>query len=148
MSGFTAVERGPEADALLALLNGGDLLTGDGERPDGGGFPGGDTSGQFVPYVVLYPGVVSRIDGPMSDPYADTSSEYQITAVGQTRAQAQWAADKARGLILAVQKDLPVPGRDVQLIGWGPSQEVRRDDDATPPLFFAVDVYSIDSTPA
>lgn len=145
MTGFTAVQRGPEADALITLLRAA-LETGDGIKPDGGGYPGGDSTAQFVPYVVVHCGVVLTIGGPVGDPFADTASEYQLTAVGETAAQARWAADKARGVILPAR--LAVPDRCVQLIEWGPSQPADRDDDVTPSLYYAIDVYTIHSTPA
>lgn len=146
MTGFTAVQRGPETDALIALLRAGDIETGDGIKPDGGGYPGGDSTQQFVPYVVLHTGVVLHIDGPVSDPFADTSSEYQVTAVGETAAQARWGADKARATILPAH--LAVAGRVVQLVSWSGSHPAQRDDDITPPLYYAIDLYTVDSTPA
>lgn len=144
MTGFTAVERGPETDALLTLLAG--LPVGDGIKPDAGGFPGGDSTAQFVPYAVLHSGILADVSGPVGDPFADTSSEYQITAVGETAAQARAVADKARGLILAAT--LVVSGRHVQLVRWVHSLPAQRDDDVIPPLFYAVDLYAVDSAPA
>lgn len=141
----TSVERGPETDAILALLNGAGVLTGDAERPTGGGFPGGDTTAAFVPYAVLYPGVTTDIDGPVSDPDADVTAEYQVTSVGVTRAQAAFISDKAKHALH--EQDLVVPGRFVQLVEWTTGREVERDDSVTPPLFYAVDIYSVSTSP-
>jgi hypothetical protein len=143
---FTVVKRGPEADAILAAFSAGSLLAGDGTRPAGAGFPDDDTTQPFIPYVVLYPLMVPSIDGPVSDPFTDTASEYQVTAIGQTAKQARWAADKGRTILLS--ETLVIPGRSVQLVSWTNSLPLQRDDDVTPPLFYAIDTYEIHSTPA
>lgn len=145
MTGYTAVARGPETDALLAVLAAG-LPVGDGIKPDNGGFPGGDSTAQFVPYAVLHSGLLADVSGPVADPFADTSAEYQVTSVGETAGQARAVADKARGLIFAAP--LVVPGRHVQLVRWVHSLPAQRDDDVIPPLFYAIDLYAIDSAPA
>ena len=136
---MTAVARGPETLAVLAKLAAGGVMVGDGVRPDAWATA---TAG----YVVLYPLMVDP-DGPAADAYADAESEYQITAVGRTRAQAQFAADKARSVMLA--PGLSIPGRALmQPVEWSPSRGVTRDDDEDPPLFYAVDSYLIRTTPA
>jgi hypothetical protein len=141
----TAVQRGPEADALLAAL-GAAVLTGDGERPEGGGFPGSDTTADFVPYVVLHQGIVTSIDGPVSDPSADAISEYQITGIGRTAPQARWAADKAHTAILGAV--LTIPNRCVQKVEWTGGHPATRDDNVVPPLFYAIDLYQVSTSPA
>lgn len=147
MTTRTAVQRGPEADAVLALLRAETgLAIGDAQRPDGAGFPGDDTTAAFVPYAVLYPGVTIDIDGSEADPNADTVDEYQVTGVGVTRAQAQFVLDRCRTAML--QSVLVVPGRHVNLVELSQSREVDRDDDVVPPLFYGVDLYSINTTPA
>jgi hypothetical protein len=143
---YTAVQRGPEADALMTVLSAA-VLTGDGVRPDGGGFANDQSTGPFTPYIVLYSGIVPIIDGPVADPYADTVGEYQVTSVGCTASQARWAADKARAALIAAQ-GVTVAGRSVQLIAWTGGQPVTRDDDVVPPLFYAVDLYEVSSFPA
>lgn len=143
---FTAVQRSAETTAILAELNGAGLLADVGRRPTGGGFPGEDTTLPFVPYVVLWPSTVPQIDGPVSDPFADTISEYQVTAVGETAAQALWASDKARTILLT--STLTVTARFVQLVAWTGGQPATRDDDVVPPLFYGVDLYEISTSPA
>jgi hypothetical protein len=145
MTGFTVPQRGPETDALIALLRDAGLLTGDAQRPAAGGFPGGDSTQQFEPYAVLYTASVIEIGGPMGDPWADTSSEYQVTAVGETAAQARAVADKARGILLGARP--AVPDRHVEPIAWTLGHAAERDDDETPVLYSAVDVYTVNSTP-
>lgn len=123
---------------MLALLRT-QLLVGDAVRPaEWATAPAG--------YVVLYP-LDSPADGPVSDAYADTDSTYQVTAVGKSRAQAEIAADKARSLMLT--GSLSIPGRVLmEPVVRSESRGVERDDDTSPPLFYAVDRYVIRTTPA
>jgi hypothetical protein len=134
---MTAVARAPETLAVLTLLRT-QLTVGDGTRPTGWASAAG--------YAVLYPLGVPA-DGPVADAYADTQSEYQITAVGETRAQAQILADHARVLMLT--GSLSIPGRALmQPVEWSESRGVDRDDDTSPPLFYAIDRYVIRTTPS
>jgi len=142
----TAVARGPETDAMLALITTAHLLVGDARKPDGAGFPNEDTTQPFAGYAVLYQGVTTRIDGPSSDPDADTVAEYQVTSIGVTRVQASWVADNARAALLTTP--LVVAGRSVQLVEWASGSTATRDDAVTPPLFYAVDMYAVTSSPA
>ncbi len=136
---MTAVARAPETAAVLAWLAADGLMVGDGVRPAA-------WASATAGYVVVYP-LITEQDGPAEDAYADTDSAYQITAVGRTRAQAQFAADKARASMLA--PGLSIPGRALmQPVEWSPSRGVTRDDDEDPPLFYAVDSYLIRTTPA
>lgn len=135
---MTVVQRAPETLAVLALLRG-ELVVGDAARPENWASSSGG-------YAVLYPLSVPT-DGPVSDPYADAESEYQVTAVGVTRAQAQIVADKARTLMLTAP--LTIPDRVLmQPVEWSDSRGVERDDDVSPPLFYAIDRYMIRTTPA
>jgi hypothetical protein len=142
----TAVARGPETDAVLAALRSSTLPVGDGVRPAGAGFPGQDTSATFVPYGVLFQGVPVRIDGPSSDPNADVAAEYQVTSIGVTRASATLVADALRKAFL--HAELAVPQRCVQLVQWTSGRPAVRDDAVTPPLFFAIDIYTVSTSPA
>ena len=142
----TAVKRGPETDAIIAALSAAPILTGDGIRPAGGGFPADDPSQPFVPYAVVFQSITSLIDGPLDDPNADVVAEYQVTSIGVTRASASFIADKAKATLL--NTPLTVPGRTVQLVEWVLGRPAERDDDVTPPLFYAIDIYSISTSPA
>ena len=142
----TAVARGPETDALLAVISAALLLVGDARKPAGGGFGNEDTTQPFTGYAVLYQGVTTRIDGPSSDPDADTVAEYQVTSIGLTRVQASWVADNVRAALLSAA--LTVPGRSVQLVEWASGLPATRDDDVVPPLFYAIDMYAVTSSPA
>lgn len=144
MTAFTAVDRGPETDALINAISGAGVNVGDHIRPGGAGFPGGDTTQPFQPYAVLYQGVTLDVDGPVSDPFADTVNEYQVTSVGISRSSASVIADKVKHALLA---GLAIPGRRVQLVKWERGNPAERDDDVTPPLFYVIDQYSIATSP-
>lgn len=98
------------------------------------------------PYVVLYAGP-GRHEGSLGDRFRDLFLEFQITAVGTTSEQAEWAADAARLVLLTMQPT--VPGRQVQPL-WqvDSSQPVARDDDVTPPLFYLPVIYQMRSDPS
>jgi hypothetical protein len=142
----TAPPRGPETDALLAVLTAAGVLVGDAMKPPGAGFPDEDTTLDFTGYAVLFQGVTIQVDGPVSDANADVIAEHQLTSVGLTRPQASYIADKARAALL--NGDVAVPGRCVQLVEWTSGHPVTRDDDVTPPLFYAIDIYAITTSPA
>lgn len=142
----TVVDRGAQTDAVIAALIAAGVTTGDAVRPPGGGFPGQDSTAGFVPYAVVYQGVTSLIDGPVDDPDADVIDEYQVTSVGITRKSASVIAFKAKTALLTGV--LIVPGRCVQLVEWMSGRPVERDDDVTPPLFYAIDIYAITTSPA
>lgn len=144
---ITAPARGPETDALVQAVRDAGILVGDHERPAGGGWPGGDTTGDFVPYTVLYQGITMLVDGSMADRFADTIQEYQFTSVGITRASASVIADRVRAAVLNAALD--IPDRKLQCPpSWERGQPATRDDDVTPALFYVIDQYSIATTPA
>jgi hypothetical protein len=143
----TAVPRSPEVDALLAKITRAKILVGDAIRPVGGGFPNEDTSQPFVAYAVLYPGVTTQIDGPVADPNADVIAEYQLTSIGVTRKSASVISDLVKAAILG-GTPLAIPNRFVQLVEWTSGHPASRDDAVTPPLFYAIDIYAICSSPA
>lgn len=96
-----------------------------------------------APYVVLYPQSGTR-GGPIADPDADAALTYQFTCVGRDRRGAQWLADRVADVV----RNVAFPGRAllrVQLLNDSP---VERDDDVTPPLWYATPVYQFWTTPA
>lgn len=131
-------------DGVVAALEDAGLTVGDGEKPAGGGWVG--TAGQsgFVPYVVVYPLAGGTVDGPIDGPAEDAYPLYQITAVGATRAQCEWAADTARDALLA---GFLLAGRRVAHVQVDMLGGTRRDDQNQPPLWYSPDRYSITTTP-
>lgn len=105
-----------------------------------------------VPYVVVHAGMVET-DGPASALHADTLPEVQLTCVGKTSEQVEWMADKAFDSLLGVALTPPSgrawlnPGHPVRHVL---SRPVERDDDfgAKAPLFYAVHIVALPSTPA
>lgn len=141
------VHRQPETAAVIACLAAAGIVTGDAERPVGAGFEvPSDTTSTFTPYVVVHTGIVSGIDGPVSDPYADTVAEYQLTCIGVTADQARVVSDLAKDAMLA--QSLSITGRHLQLVEWTTGRPTERDDSVTPPLFYAIDIYSVSTSPA
>lgn len=122
--------------AVEAALVAAGLRVGVGRRPAGD-----------LPCVVLYPGGLNELNGPVSDSHADAAPIMQITSVGATVDQTEWARDKAAVALL--DGAITVAGRaHAQPPVLEASQPVRRDDDVTPPVFYAVDLYRLSTTPA
>lgn len=99
-----------------------------------------------APYAVLYPDP-GWPEGTLGDRWRWLLLGFQVTGVGATRRQAQWVADWARGVLLTQQP--VVPGRVVHPL-WQQegSPPIDRDDDVSPPLFYAPVLYQMRSVPA
>jgi hypothetical protein len=104
------------------------------------------------PYAVIYAGAVET-DGPSSAQHADASPEVQITCVGKTSEQVEWLADKTFDALLAAS--LAPPAGRAWLCPGAPAQHVlsrpiTRDDDfgAKAPMFYAVHIFALPTTPA
>lgn len=107
----------------------------------------GDASGVGLtaPYTVVYTDL-GATDGPLGDRYADLDQTLIVHGVGTGPEQAQWEADKARVALLTTA--ITVDGRTVLYVEHTSSQSVQRDDDTQPPLFYAVDTYTLSTTPS
>jgi hypothetical protein len=96
------------------------------------------------PYIVLYPTPGRAVPASLVDDLVDFAGEVQLTCVGLTAEQAASVSDRAMAA-LAVR--LTVTGR----VSWKPEfldgQPVQRDDDVTPPNFYAVARYRLRSIP-
>lgn len=132
----TVVEQDPVVAAVVAQVATTGFPVGDGQAP----------AGDDMPYAVVYSIPDFSRSGPWSDGQADTVHQIQITYVGETREQASQLADKGRAVMAA---GVAVPGRRVSLVDLAPGGggSVERDDDSSPPLFYAVDIYRIYTTP-
>lgn len=100
------------------------------------------------PYVVVHPAMPWK--RPDSETQCGTRSlsdnTIQTTCVGTTTEQAQFYARKVRE---RVEETRPlIPGQQTGLIRNEYSQPAARDDDVSPPVFYAVDGWSFTSTPA
>ena len=98
------------------------------------------------PYVVVYPLDVAARTGPISDGQADVNHTIQLTTVGQTAEQAAGLLDLA-----AIElRDMPsdaIDDRNVALVEEVSGGTIDRDDDYQPPLFYAVGIFDILTTP-
>lgn len=125
----------PLTTALLLALRAAHPRVGDAAAP-------ADTT---LPYAVLYPFGSGRLNGPVGDQHADADSTVQLTCVGSTREQTEALMDRLRPVLLG---PLTVTGRRVMQAWIETSQPVRRDDDLTPPVFYAADQARYLTTPA
>jgi len=129
-------------DAVLAMLNTTTLTIGDGVAPREV-----DKTEMKAPYAVLYCLPGGDFDGPISDTQADISFIYQVTAVGDTRQQAQVVQDIIRAVFK--RENLSIINRVVRDIRLTtPNSGVVRDDDLPNPLFYCYDRYEVDTTPS
>jgi hypothetical protein len=124
----------PHVDAVLAALAGASLANCLGVAPQG----------QLPPYIAVYPDPGRSVPGSLADPLANFQGMVQLTCVGESAEQALNLCDRARS---ALGVRLAVEGRS----GWRPEElggpPVQRDDDVTPPLYYAAVQYRLRSTP-
>lgn len=112
---------------------------------DAAGITAGNGSGAGLSgkYAVVYTDL-GTLDGPIGDRFADLAQTIFVHSIGVGPDQAQWVADKSRTALLA---GVDVPGRAPLYLVHTSSQPVQRDDDVKPPVFYAVDVYTLSTTP-
>lgn len=120
-------------DAVIAALEAVGLTVGD-----------ATAAGLTPPYAVVYKIEGGEFAGSLQDPFEDADLVYQVTSVGRTREQAEWVADKAMVLLDGVT----VNGRSIALVSPDGGPGVRRDDDVSPPLFYATPRFRLKSTPS
>ena len=138
---------GPVTEAMLTLLRAislGGAVTmpvGDGADPN-----------HEPPYLILMGGSSGVIEGSMveGDLDADEELRYQVNGCGKTREQAQWASDKARGVLTksALTTALSASSRVCQYCFLDFHREPRNDLGVTEPLWESVDQYLVKTTPA
>lgn len=109
-----------------------------------GGAPEGTAPTDTTPYVVLYPDPGTPVRASLADDRTNFVGVVQLTCVGLTAEQAINVCDRAQA---ALAPPLVVAGRTA----WRPepldSQPVRRDDDVTPPDYYAISRFRLRSTP-
>lgn len=134
------IARSTVTEAVHAALEAADVLVGDAEAPDGGGWQGEPGASAFVPYVVVWP-LWSDTDGANDDIHADLTARYGLTAVGISRSQAEQLCDRAR----AASRTVVVAGHRVWPVTFETQGDVRRDDTHAnqPPLFYVPDRIAV-----
>ncbi len=132
----TVVPSRPVTASVITHLGSLGFGVGDGRAPDP----------STLPYSVVYSlDAVSR-SGPMNDGQADVVHTQQVTVVGETQEQTQKLLDKVR--VRMRDETLTISGREVSLVEVDEGDGVERDGREQPPLFYAIDVYMITTTPA
>lgn len=135
-------------DAIIATLideidvdlgGGEEVAVGDGEAPN---CP--------PPFLIVSSITSPEAEGPLDDTQADVEERIQISAVGETRSQADFLRDKSRAVMTAenINEDMPVDrmvDRVVIDLDIGVTSENRGRPE---PLFIARDQYKIRTTPA
>lgn len=125
---------------ILAAYSGLGFPVGDGIDPKRGGLE------HNPPYAVLYILSGGGFDGPINDSQADILFHYQITAVGKTQVEALRVLDQIR--TVNTKTNIVISGRKVRnVIQMNSSGGTRRDDDVSVPLFYAYDLWELDTTP-
>ncbi len=125
----------PHIDAVTTALTAAQLTV----------YLGGAPQGVAPPYAVLYPSPGAPVRASLADDRVNWQSVLQITCVGATAEQTLNYMDRTRA---ALDAPLVVAGRT----GWRPEaldgQPVTRDDDVTPPVYYAVARWRLRSTPS
>lgn len=105
---------------------------------------GGAPPGVAPPYCVLYPEPGMPVRASLADNRVNFQTTLQVTYVGETAEQALNYADRGAA---AMAVPLAVTGRTAWRPEYLDGQPVQRDDDVTPPVFYAVARYRLRSTP-
>lgn len=131
--------------AVLEQLNGtaddAAFLVGDGEKPAGAGWQGERGASEFVAYVILWPIPGGVLDGSLGAPDSDAVTDYQVTAVGATREQAEVVADLVRTDL--VRAELDIDDRGVISVTCDEFGGAVPDRSVEPPVFMVADRYSV-----
>ncbi|MCW2899702.1 MAG: hypothetical protein JWO67_1967 [Streptosporangiaceae bacterium] len=126
----------PHVDAVTTALTG--------ATPAMTVYLGGAPQSAVPPYCVLYPDVGAPVRASLADDRVNFLGVIQVTCVGATPEQALNYSDRTHA---ALSAPLQVAGR----AGWRPEAldgtPVQRDDDVTPPFWYAVARYRLRSTP-
>jgi len=100
-----------------------------------------------TPYAVVYPAGLTDLGGPVSDPSADGTPLTEVMCVGDDRNEAEGLADSVTAVMLAAT--IAIPGRALaRTPGVELARPTRRDDTVQPPLYLAVVIFRLPTTPA
>lgn len=136
----TTVSLEDHKDGILNALNAGGLAFPIGDHTD----PLREGLEVNPPYAVVYLTGGGFQDGPLTDSAADVGLRFQITAVGRTAVEALRVIDQTRAVMKA--ENLTVTGRRVRrLVNTVASNGVQRDDAVPTPVFYAFDVWELDT---
>lgn len=131
--------------AVVACLTAASLRAGDGDRPAGAGWQGGEGSSDFLAYCIVYPPPI-LLDGPSARRNDDLRGDWQVTSISRDRHGADVVADHVRAAL--IDGAVVVASRYVWPVKHAGGSGARRDNSTKPPLFYAVDRFTIRTTPA
>lgn len=140
------VTTGGVIDAVIAALEAGSIMVGDGEQPLGSGWAGAPGASAFTPYVTLYVVDDGMVDGTLGTPHDGGQIVFQPTCVGATRQQASWMGDTVRELMLTA-----LPSSDTHtamLVSVDGLSGARKDDTIEPPVWIVTDHYRVHLSPS
>jgi len=128
------------AAALVDVLETTGVPVGDGETPWNG-----PQKRYVAPSIVLHMVPGGTVDGTLGCPDEIVDGRFKVKAIGRSAGEARNVADKAA---VALSAGLTVTGRRIRrlrpLDAWS---GIERDDDVTPPLFYATRTYGLYSFP-
>jgi hypothetical protein len=128
--------------ALEAIENpaGGYINVGDAIKPPGPAKP----PRSFYPYVVVRTRLI-RSEGTLTDPKESALHRIESTSIGLDRVGVEWLDDQVRAALL--DPNLAIDDHAVVWSEDAGGQSPRYDDDATPPVFFAVAIVNLMVSP-
>lgn len=129
----------PHTAALVAALVAAGLEAAAGEVPSDAGWQGTPGQDDFVPYAMVF-GASEILSGPAAAPDDDGELVRQVTYVGESHEQAEWARDVGRAAVLA---GIDVDDRNTRRVTLDLGVAVTRDDDVQPSVWVAIDRYRI-----
>lgn len=144
---MTGLRERPVVQAVVAALNTalGAGRAGYAVKPTNGG---AQPNGTFNGYARVHGSSTVLTGGTAADPNADGGHTVQVTYVGRTADQADDVRDAGRAALLTPGA-VAITGRALmQPVTLSDSTEAREDITVQPALWFAVDRYRLDTTPA
>lgn len=130
----------PHLQAIIEHLEGAGLLVGDHQAPQ-------STDGKIVsPCVVVYMTPSAPLAGSLKGPPVDALVRFRLTSVGRTPSSAADYADTVADAIDGAELD--VPDRAIFRCRRSSLAGIERDNDVTPPCFYAATPYQMMSISA